>query len=42
MLKTYYKSFNGLISSEKPNVLVKMQPFPEVWRFFAEVGYFLK
>jgi len=40
--KAKYKSCKRLISSEKINVLVKMQPFPEVWLFFAKFGYFLK
>jgi len=31
-----------LISSEKINVLVKMQTIPEVWRIFAEFGNFLR
>ena len=35
-----WKSFERVISSEKRNVLVTMQPFPEVWRIFAEFGYF--
>jgi len=34
------KTFKRLISSEKINVLEKMQPFPEVRRSFAEFGYF--
>jgi len=50
MLKTYTlfgkiqgersKSFKRLISSEKINILPKMQPFLEVSRIFAEFGYF--
>jgi len=35
-----WKSFERVISSEKLNVLVTVQPFPEVWRIFAEFGYF--
>jgi len=31
-----------LTSHVKINVLSKMQPFQEVWRIFAEFGYFLK
>jgi len=30
--------FERLISSEKINILAKMQPFPEVCRLFAEFG----
>jgi len=51
MLKTYtlsgkiqdkrYTSCKWLISSEKINVFVKMQPFPKIGLFFAEFGYFL-
>jgi len=32
------KSFERLISSEKIHALVKMQPFPDVWRIFAELA----
>ena len=34
------KSCERLISSEKVKFLAKMQPFPEIWLFFAEFGYF--
>jgi len=36
-----WKNFR-LISSEKINVLAKMQQFQEVWRIFVEFGYILK
>jgi len=51
MLKTYTlsgkikgereKSSKRLISNETSNFLEKMQPFPEVWLFYAEFGYIL-
>jgi len=36
------KALNDSFRVKKINVLVKMQPFPEIWQISAEFGYFLK